>query len=315
MGTWTTRALAASLLWVAAAAPACAQVWGGFDESRLNYEPGVLNGGFQHTVLAGMITASGGSLAAPTAELTPASLSGIDVFYTSLLMGEGGPLSPSEQSALEAWLAGGGTLIVTADTAWTFNHWGYTSFTSAVGIGYFLGSNINDPATVVGAHEITTGVGQVPFTTGIGLTFPATAQRLMDSSGGHPFCVVMDPTTGHAGPGRVVVIGDHNLFTNPYLGAGFNTRLAQNLIGWANGGCIPDLTTSALPGSVGYGVPSGVVDNEDFFYYLAQFAAGNLGACDLTTGATPGSVGYGVPNGVLNNDDFFYYLTVFAAGC
>ncbi|MEZ6234876.1 MAG: GC-type dockerin domain-anchored protein [Phycisphaerales bacterium] len=25
--------------------------------------------------------------------------------------------------------------------------------------------------------------------------------------------------------------------------------------------------------------------------------------------------GYGVPNGILNNDDFFYYLTIFAAGC
>ena len=38
-------------------------------------------------------------------------------------------------------------------------------------------------------------------------------------------------------------------------------------------------------------------------------------AADLTTGAIPGQAGYGVPNGVVNNDDFFYYLTIFAAGC
>jgi hypothetical protein len=36
---------------------------------------------------------------------------------------------------------------------------------------------------------------------------------------------------------------------------------------------------------------------------------------DLTTGAIPGQPGYGVPDGFLNNDDFFYYLTLFAAGC
>ena len=38
-------------------------------------------------------------------------------------------------------------------------------------------------------------------------------------------------------------------------------------------------------------------------------------APDLTTGAIAGQPGYGVPNGILNNDDFFYYLAIFAAGC
>jgi endonuclease/exonuclease/phosphatase family metal-dependent hydrolase len=80
-------------------------------------------------------------------------------------------------------------------------------------------------------------------------------------------------------------------------------------------GCEPDLTTAAIPGSPGYGVPNGVLDNEDFFYYLAQFAAGNLAEADLTTAAIPGQPGYGVPNGILDNEDFFYYLAIFAAGC
>ena len=79
--------------------------------------------------------------------------------------------------------------------------------------------------------------------------------------------------------------------------------------------CEPDLTTGAVAGQPGYGVPNGVLNNDDFFYYLAQFAAGNLAVADLTTGAVPGQPGYGVPNGVLNNDDFFYYLAIFAAGC
>jgi len=79
--------------------------------------------------------------------------------------------------------------------------------------------------------------------------------------------------------------------------------------------CRPDLTTNAIPGSPGYGVPNGVLNNDDFFYYLSQFAAGNLAVADLTTSAIPGSPGYGVPNGILNNDDFFFYLSIFAAGC
>ncbi|MEZ6234530.1 MAG: GC-type dockerin domain-anchored protein [Phycisphaerales bacterium] len=79
--------------------------------------------------------------------------------------------------------------------------------------------------------------------------------------------------------------------------------------------CPADLTTGAVVGQPGYGVPNGVVTNDDFFYFLAQFAAGNLAVCDLTTGAVSGQPGYGVPNGAITNDDFFYYLTIFAAGC
>jgi len=89
----------------------------------------------------------------------------------------------------------------------------------------------------------------------------------------------------------------------------------QYVIVAASGGCIPDLTTTAIPGTPGYGVPNGVLNNDDFFYYLSQFAAGNIAVADLTTTAIPGSAGYGVPNGIINNDDFFFYLSQFAAGC
>ncbi len=79
--------------------------------------------------------------------------------------------------------------------------------------------------------------------------------------------------------------------------------------------CQPDLTAGAVPGQPGYGVPNGVLNNDDFFYYLSQFAAGNVAVADLTTTAVPGQPGYGVPNGIINNDDFFFYLSIFSAGC
>ena len=79
--------------------------------------------------------------------------------------------------------------------------------------------------------------------------------------------------------------------------------------------CPPDLTASAVAGTPGYGLPNGVLNNEDFFYYLTQFAAGNLAIADLTTTAVAGQPGYGTPDGILNNEDFFYYLALFANGC
>jgi hypothetical protein len=106
-----------------------------------------------------------------------------------------------------------------------------------------------------------------------------------------------------------------------YVGGNFTTiggASANGIIrykGCPANACDPDLTTTAIPGQPGYGVPNGVLNNDDFFYYLAQFAAGNVAVADLTTTAIPGSPGYGVPNGIINNDDFFYYLNIFAAGC
>lgn len=79
--------------------------------------------------------------------------------------------------------------------------------------------------------------------------------------------------------------------------------------------CPPDLTAHLEPQSLGYGEPDGIVTNDDFFYFLARFAAGHLAVADRTTTAVPGQPGYGVPNGVINNDDFFFYLNEFVTGC
>ncbi len=99
--------------------------------------------------------------------------------------------------------------------------------------------------------------------------------------------------------------------------AGNPTTVCLDSITRAGGtpACRPDLTATALPGTPGYGTPNGTLNNDDFFYYLSQFAAGNLAVADLTATAVPGTPGYGIPNGTLNNDDFFFYLSLFAAGC
>jgi len=88
--------------------------------------------------------------------------------------------------------------------------------------------------------------------------------------------------------------------------------------------CRADLTTGAVPGQPGYGVPNGVLNSDDFFYYLSLFSQ-NVGCgpgstpCqtppDMTTTAITGAPGYGVPDGHIQSDDFFYYLSLYAQGC
>lgn len=79
--------------------------------------------------------------------------------------------------------------------------------------------------------------------------------------------------------------------------------------------CLADLTKSSDPLDPTYGLPDGVVDGSDFFYYLDSFAAMNLLVADRTTSSDPNDASYGVPDGVLDGSDFFYYLDLFAAGC
>ena len=94
---------------------ATAQInWGSFDGSRINYAAGQLTGS-AHNTLRSIIEANDGDIVLPTASLTAEYLSGVDVFYTSLLSTSTGTLSGPEQTALQNWIADGGTLIVTAD--------------------------------------------------------------------------------------------------------------------------------------------------------------------------------------------------------
>ncbi|MEZ6232658.1 MAG: GC-type dockerin domain-anchored protein [Phycisphaerales bacterium] len=126
-----------------------------------------------------------------------------------------------------------------------------------------------------------------------------------------------DAVTASSGPASGYDVRFGASWGSGYASAG-GMRANFAIIDLATGGggptCEPDLTTGAIAGVPGYGVPNGVLNNDDFFYYLAIFAANDL-AADLTTGAIAGQPGYGVPNGIINNDDFFYYLALFAAGC
>ncbi|MFG0306127.1 MAG: GC-type dockerin domain-anchored protein [Phycisphaerales bacterium JB040] len=79
--------------------------------------------------------------------------------------------------------------------------------------------------------------------------------------------------------------------------------------------CPADLTGSSDPNGAGFGEPNGVVDSDDFFFYLDGFVAGTVGVCDLTGSSDPNDPGFGEPDGVCDGEDFFFYLDLFVSGC
>ncbi|MEZ6233090.1 MAG: GC-type dockerin domain-anchored protein [Phycisphaerales bacterium] len=117
--------------------------------------------------------------------------------------------------------------------------------------------------------------------------------------GGPPgFVAYASPRSEGFTPGTVGAVMSHTIRGTPIAGD-----------------CPADLTTTAIPGAPGYAIPDGVLNSDDFFCFLAEFAAGNRIVADVTTGGVPGMPGYGEPDGVLSNDDFFFYLSLFASGC
>jgi len=84
--------------------------------------------------------------------------------------------------------------------------------------------------------------------------------------------------------------------------------------GGGDNGCPADLTGSIDPNSPDFGVPDGIVDANDFFFYLGLFGAGDP-AADLTGSIDPNNPAFGVPDGIIDANDFFFYLGLFADGC
>lgn len=97
-------------------------------------------------------------------------------------------------------------------------------------------------------------------------------------------------------------------------GAG-TEQLLFAIIGPGVNGCPADVSGSADPADPAYGVPDGIVDAADFFFFLDQFVTGNADEADLSGSADPGAASYGYKDGVVDASDFFYFLDLFVVGC
>ncbi|MCC6284660.1 MAG: S8 family serine peptidase [Phycisphaerales bacterium] len=78
--------------------------------------------------------------------------------------------------------------------------------------------------------------------------------------------------------------------------------------------CEADFSGSADPASPGYGVPDGVIDASDLFFFLDLVERQDPRA-DFTGTVDPARPEYGVPDGVVDASDLFYFLDRFLEGC
>jgi len=69
------------------------------------------------------------------------------------------------------------------------------------------------------------------------------------------------------------------------------------------------------PTDLGRCQPAGALVNQSLPFELLGFSPGVVWVPGLTTTAVPGSPGFGVPKGSITIDEFFYYLVTFVAGC
>jgi hypothetical protein len=204
-------------------------VWGSFDSTRINYAGGVLTNGASHVNLRNIITGNGGTLAPATATLTPQYLATVNVFYTSLLSTATGVLSAAEQAALQAWVTSGGTLIVTGDI---FPLPAYESFTSWLGVtGWTSVSGCNVMGTIAAPHPVTVGITAFTYCTDSRFNHGSNALLLARNSTGANFSAVIEASTSIRG--RMLVFGDHNMFSDSYINQSQNTALATNFVRWA----------------------------------------------------------------------------------
>ncbi|MCW5754902.1 MAG: hypothetical protein KIT24_09380 [Phycisphaeraceae bacterium] len=166
--------------------------------------------------------------------------------------------------------------------------------------------------TVTNSGDVTLwsdfGISDLMYELSAPAGFSAPAGLFFESAGGdaNTHIIAMDTSTPGLRDAELLVLT--NAPDQPVL----RVRLVGMV---ADLSCPADLTGSADPNDPAYGVPDGVVDAADFFYFLDQFIAGNLDVADLTGSADPNDPAYGVPDGAIDAADFFFYLDVFVAGC
>lgn len=227
--------IAVAVMGTTASAQSCR--WGSFDASR-THKPSafLLDTGALWNKLRGEIAVAGGTVLPGTPALTTAYLSQCDVFFTSILDDTNGVLSNTEQGALAAWLASGGTLIVAGlQISLGF----YDSITAPFGVTNYVGNLGQGAGMTVAAHPITAGVATFLHNGHCSFTVGSQGQVLGIDANGGSFLAVLEASTGFTSGGRIFVYGDAEILDDLEIGNANHLPLMTNLVAWAcNNGCM-----------------------------------------------------------------------------
>ncbi len=200
-----------------------------FDASRMNGAGLVLSTGSQVSSFRAIWQDNGAAWRA-TGVLTPSFLASVTVFVTGQINATG--LTAAEQTALVAWVNGGGTLVVTGESAGLGSQPAYSTMLNPFGVT-ISGTTATGTGSVLGAHPITQGVGGVYMVTNGRLTGPASSLQLINDPDGYLAGLVMEGTS-EVGAGRLFAFGDFDTLTNGHLPHHSDLQtLVRNIAKWA----------------------------------------------------------------------------------
>jgi hypothetical protein len=174
--------------------------------------------------------------------------------------------------------------------------------------GFTMGADSYDLASATLALDMgLTGGGNPVISIWDGAAAPATELFVLANPPGLSTATGAFDHVFTAPPGSVLSAGQTywiHVRSDPQLGIAFNWLSTSNA----------NPPTGAGATFVTYNFNGGSSTFYNRFQLDGSISGGGCDP-DLTTGAVAGQPGYGVPNGVLNNDDFFYYLAIFSTGC
>jgi hypothetical protein len=211
----------------------------------------------------------------PSGNLTVSRLTPYD---TLIAVGPGINYTVAERTAVQDWIAAGGSLIIMGDLVAAGATNDYINFLLG-GLNMRLNNSVDVPGTPLTATYNTLHPTQEAasgyYLNNAGLiNYTGTAQPLWGINAAN-----IVATADDHGAGRIILTADWNGLTDAHIGSGSNRRLAINFINWLSSATarVLVLTTWAVGAPSIYRAPLPVALNElGIKYYLTGINAGAL---------------------------------------
>jgi hypothetical protein len=204
----------------------------------LGYHPGGV-----FSSLAAMLASTGYILDTTTAGVDSLALSNYDVLVVNVGSNWYSPYTPAEVAAIEAFVDGGGGLLILCENIYCPNA-NVNPVAGAFGTTCGV-SNVGGLITNLASHSIFASAGQIDLTSGGEITAAAPAHQVAWNPDGKGVVTV----AGGAGSGRVAVVGDMNLWDNEGLAQPDNQLFAENTFHWLASWLSATPTSGTTPGS------------------------------------------------------------------
>ncbi len=213
----------------------------------LGYQPAV-----NYTSLVSLLNGMGFTVDTTAAGVNNVPLANYDVLVVNLGSNWNSAYTAAEVTAIQNFVASGGGLVVLGDNPITPNA-NINPVAQAFG-GTFGIADLIDPITNLAAHPIFNGVTSLDLDAGGQVSAAAPAEVIAWDSLSRGAVAV-----AQVGVGKVVLIGDINLWTNSYIANVDNQLFAQNTFDWLASWLSASPSVGAVPAS-GYHIVTVTAD-------------------------------------------------------